>query len=525
MPNTETIQNYDDIFTDDKLNIKSNVIDFAHLIEQDTHKNNQTSKVYSISAEFGIGKTFFCDKLLQVLAKDKVKVGKLNIWEMDFYENPLIPILAELNKLYAKEGEHLPTKIVNMMMSLGKKATDVISEVSLRVGYNCAIGQLTQMPGSENLVKAMNEADLWNICKEKISSATICDDYYEYQQTLDKLKKCLLQWSSKQKDKPIVVIIDELDRCKPDYAIKTLEILKHIFDIPGFVFVLALDEEQLKNSVQTLFGTVNYEGYKRKFINNSFILPQPDRLAFTEYLYEKSDIRNYLEQIQKDKRELVFRVDVANVFFCAHQYSEYGNMNKREASQKFNQTQTSENIIKRYFAAYSECFNLSLRQMEQVFDRLLLFTKQINASRELFSPDLATFLICLHEGNAQLFNKIRNIKNVSTPILSYIFAHTANSMVYKIYNEKAFSLFNKINRKIIPEVIPVSTYSYIVQYGSQQKVISDNIDRFYIENYEQWMYQHDAINTNNVLASDGIFDKEQFKENYCRHIDFISHFE
>lgn len=508
MPNTETIQNYDDIFTDDKLNVKSNVEDFAHLIEQDTYKVASTSKVYSISAEFGMGKTFFCDKLQQVLLKDKVKVGKLNIWETDFYENPLIPILAELNRLYCSKGKKLPSKIVDSIGHFSANTLSSICEISARIASNTVLG-----------------VDAVDVCKEKFSSETIYDDYSEYQKALKELKTSLTKWSSKQEDKPIVIIIDELDRCKPDYAIKTLEILKHIFDIPGFVFVLALDEEQLKNSVQTLFGTVNYEGYKRKFINNSFILPQPDRLAFTEYLYEKSDIRNYLEQIQKDKRELVFRVDVANVFFCAHQYSEYGNMNKREASQKFNQTQTSENIIKRYFAAYSECFNLSLRQMEQVFDRLLLFTKQINASRELFSPDLATFLICLHEGNAQLFNKIRNIKNVSTPILSYIFAHTANSMVYKIYNEKAFSLFNKINRKIIPEVIPVSTYSYIVQYGSQQKVISDNIDRFYIENYEQWMYQHDAINTNNVLASDGIFDKEQFKENYCRHIDFISHFE
>ena len=63
MQNVEFQQNYDDIFNDDKLNIKSNVVDFAHLIEQDTYNTNSTSKVYSISAEFGIGKTFFCEKL------------------------------------------------------------------------------------------------------------------------------------------------------------------------------------------------------------------------------------------------------------------------------------------------------------------------------------------------------------------------------------------------------------------------------------------------------------------------------
>lgn len=508
MPNTETIQNYDDIFTDDKLNVKSNVEDFAHLIEQDTYKVASTSKVYSISAEFGMGKTFFCDKLQQVLLKDKVKVGKLNIWETDFYENPLIPILAELNRLYCSKGKKLPSKIVDSIGHFSANTLSSICEISARIASNTVLG-----------------VDAVDVCKEKFSSKTIYDDYSEYQKALKELKTSLTKWSSKQEDKPIVIIIDELDRCKPDYAVKTLEVLKHIFDIPGFVFVLTIDEEQLKNSVQTLFGNINYEGYKRKFINNSFILPQPDRLAFTEYLYEKSGIRNYLEQIQKDKRELVFRVDVANVFFCAHQYSEYGNMNKREASQKFNQTQTSENIIKRYFAAYSECFSFSLRKMEQVFDRLLLFIKQINTSKELFSPDLAIFLICLHEKDSELFTLVRQISETSDCIIKRTFGNYVGSSAYMLYKEKAFKEFKNINRQIIPEVLPVMFYSYTRQGSSQQRVISDNVDRFYIGNPENWLYQQGALNTQDILTYNSKFDKEEFKENYCKHIDFISHFE
>lgn len=507
MTNTITTKNYDGIFEDDKLNIKSNVINFAHLIEQDTYRVGSASKVYSISAEFGIGKTFFCNKLEQVLAEDKVKVGKLNIWEMDFYENPLIPILAELNKLYSNEGKSLPSKIVSSLGHLSSKTLSALCEISAKVASNIAIG-----------------VDVVDVCKDNFSSETIYDDYKEYQSALSDLKSVLTGWASIQ-DKPIVIIIDELDRCRPDYAVKTLEVLKHIFDIPGFVFILALDEEQLKNSVQTLFGTMNYEGYKRKFINNSFILPQPNRLSFTEYLYEKSGIDKHIEQIKKDKKELVFKVNIGNVYLCARYYSDYGNINHQEIAQKFNQTQTSESIIKRYFAAYSECFSLSLRQMEQVFDRLVLFTKQINASKELFSPDLATFLICIHEYDIELFKKIRKIKNLSYPILSAIFANSAGSMVYKMYNELAFEKFKPFDRKIIPEVIPIISYSYRAQYGEPQKIISDNIDRFYIDEPETWLHQRDALSTQDTLTYDTEFDKEQFKENYCKYIDFIGNFE
>lgn len=60
---------YDKIFEDDKLGIKSSVIDFAHLIEQNTYIEGGVSKVYSISADFGTGKTFFCEKLKSVLEK------------------------------------------------------------------------------------------------------------------------------------------------------------------------------------------------------------------------------------------------------------------------------------------------------------------------------------------------------------------------------------------------------------------------------------------------------------------------
>ena len=111
---------------------------------------------------------------------------------------------------------------------------------------------------------------------DKLQENDIYTEYKQFKTELDNLKDFLRNWAKKL-NTPVVVIIDELDRCRPDYAIKTLEILKHFFDISGFVFVLAIDEEQLKSSVETLFGTKNFDGYKRKFINNSFILPSPDK--------------------------------------------------------------------------------------------------------------------------------------------------------------------------------------------------------------------------------------------------------
>ena len=508
MPEVETTeQNYDEIFTDDKLDIKSNVVDFAHLIEQDTYKEGNNSKVYSISAEFGIGKTFFCNKLQQVLLADGVRVGKLNIWEMDFYENPLVPILAELNNLYAEKGKKLPSKIVEKIGKISSRTLSALCELA---------------------VKKTLGADTVDVCKEKFLPETIYDDYNEYQKALHDLKKTLSNWSAKQENKPIVIIIDELDRCKPDYAVKTLEVLKHFFDVPGFVFILALDEEQLKKSVQTLFGATNYEGYKRKFINNSFMLPEPNRLAFTEYLYEKSGIDQYIEKIQSEKRELVFTVSIYDTFLCARSFYQFGNEAQKTSAQQFNLTQTSRSIITRYFAAYCESCAFSLRKMEQVFDRLVLFTKQINTSKELYSPDLATFLICQHAVDAECFNQIRHTENLKSSVIKLV---TSCDFTNKInHNKEIFPKHIKqIDRSIVPEVLSLEEYSCLIYVERDQemlqKVIYDNVDRFFVSNPEKWLYDTSAISTKGVLTTDCKFDVNKFKENYCKHIEFISHFE
>ena len=250
-----------DIWMDDQLDIKENVVGFAHILEQEKYIENGTSKVYSISAEFGIGKTFFCERLRDVLSQDGIPVSMLNIWKMDFYENPLVPILIKLQETYGTSKNTnqkipIPTKILNWCKSglAGFSVKANIRDIA-EIGFD-----------GEKAVKCNEQL------KQNLKEPDIYVEYEQLETELDKLKNFLSEWA-KTIDKPVVIIIDELDRCRPDYAVKTLEILKHFFDIPDFVFVLAIDEEQLKNSVETLFGTKNFDGYKRKFINNSFILP------------------------------------------------------------------------------------------------------------------------------------------------------------------------------------------------------------------------------------------------------------
>jgi hypothetical protein len=74
----------------------------------------------------------------------------------------------------------------------------------------------------------------------------------------------------------VLVLVDELDRCRPSYAVEYLETIKHIFDIRGIAFVLAVDKNHLESSAKALFGAgLNFPEYYRKFAHRNIELPQP----------------------------------------------------------------------------------------------------------------------------------------------------------------------------------------------------------------------------------------------------------
>jgi predicted KAP-like P-loop ATPase len=98
------------------------------------------------------------------------------------------------------------------------------------------------------------------------------------------LKEVISSDSEGKLEKPMFVFIDELDRCRPTYAIELLETVKHLFDIPDLIFVIATDTEQLQHSVKSVYGEgFDASRYLYRFFNRSFSLKKPDVLEFIKY--------------------------------------------------------------------------------------------------------------------------------------------------------------------------------------------------------------------------------------------------
>ncbi len=52
----------------------------------------------------------------------------------------------------------------------------------------------------------------------------------------------------------LVIFIDELDRCKPTYAIKLLEQIKHYMMDDRITFVFSVNLEQLQHTIKCYYG-------------------------------------------------------------------------------------------------------------------------------------------------------------------------------------------------------------------------------------------------------------------------------
>ena len=139
------------------------------------------------------------------------------------------------------------------------------------------------------------------------------DKYYGFPETLKKTRDCIQNIAD---NRPVIVIVDELDRCLPMYAIQVLERLHHIFDgLNNVVVIIAMDKSQMSESLKTIYGTnLNVNMYLRKFISFTLQLDNGRATAFLEKykgytdLFEwKSEDKELIEEFLTD---ITYEIDI-----------------------------------------------------------------------------------------------------------------------------------------------------------------------------------------------------------------------
>ena len=235
----------------------------------------------SLHGQWGTGKTFMLRRWQKDLENQGFKAIYFNAWEDDFCDDPLLAILGQMSE-YFKESElkTLAHRVFQTAVPLLQK--NLLSVLSKNTGITFEIEQGQQ-----------TERDLLK-------------EYLDQRATKDELKEHLAKMSesiSSDTDHPLVFIIDELDRCRPTFAIELLERVKHIFDVPNLVFVFGLNRDELSKSLSSVYGDINTDVYLRRFFDFEFTLSEFGSQGFAGHLIDEFHLGEVFQSLSEATRQ------------------------------------------------------------------------------------------------------------------------------------------------------------------------------------------------------------------------------
>ena len=257
--------------------------------------NYQDGFVMAINNRWGTGKTTFVKMWEQDLKDQNFQTVYFNAWENDFEDNPLTALMGELKTLTNHETEPKFQKALKNAAILSKHIAPAIAQ-ALVDKYVIDTKNIKEVIVSATKgLTAIFENDVNNYENKKLG-------IINFRSSLGKFI------ADTNEGKPIIFIVDELDRCRPNYSVSILEQIKHFFSVPNIVFVLSIDKKQLGNAIKGVYGSdkIDSNEYLRRFIDVEYSIPKPPDDLFYKYLFNKLNFEEFFESSERKKHpELV----------------------------------------------------------------------------------------------------------------------------------------------------------------------------------------------------------------------------
>lgn len=329
--------------------------------------------VMSLNGSWGTGKTTFV-KMWKGLLEQKGHICfYFNAWQNDFADDPLVALIGEIKNAIdnrsvdAADSSSKITKLSNAK-EVGSKIVKAVSPLLLRV----LTQGLLDHQAIKDFLPGKDSTEAVAEFVEEHSRKRI-EAYQEAQKSLMNFRKHLSRFADEvtgngSVTSPIVFFVDELDRCRPSFAIALLERIKHCFDVPGFAFVLSVDREQLSHTIRAQYGAgIDANGYLRRFLDFEWALPSKPNPGFVGSLIQRIGLQGLLESRERE---------------------------------------ISVTAIERVFTEWVDRFEISPRVQEQCMGQVYLAVAITPPGFRLFEEGLVS-LVMLRAVNTQLYVSYR----------------------------------------------------------------------------------------------------------------------
>lgn len=269
-------------------------------------KPDEPGFVLAIDGEWGFGKSFMIKRWQEELEFQNYPTVFFNAWENDYAGDPLMAFVSELDAGLQVFFDRIPfiighknafiEKVKNTWKPLLKALAFAASKKAIGFGAqefreainteeSEGVGGETEDDEFKELPEKVQHAIEKALSEHKTTKSAIAG----FKKKLEILIEVLKGESSIQL--PIFIFVDELDRCRPDYAIELLEGIKHLFGVRGVYFVVATNTVQLSESIRAIYGS-GFDGprYLKRFFDLQYTLPEPNNEEFAHSLFSRMEV-------------------------------------------------------------------------------------------------------------------------------------------------------------------------------------------------------------------------------------------
>lgn len=306
----------------------------------------------------------------------KIATVYYDAWKYDDTEDPLLSLLYCIMNRF---GESVPEDKVAVIKKFAKQSVSILSSAA-------------------RYITGINVQEILETIK---NYAEACDDTVKEQKTNESLEKRINRFLNDvvlDDEEKLIIFIDELDRCNPQYAVKLLERVKHYFNHPKVVFVISYNKAELQHSIKTLYGSeFSADKYLERFFDYEFGLSTIDAGSYLDSLGCSNTVHLNMKAVAKiysfQMRELCKYYDCVNNATAMIKKLISNNIYSQEKSLEFciiwflpvivglrfyNENYYREFIEGKGFKYYEAFYDLRIRNKEHHFGQLTSGIEQID---------------------------------------------------------------------------------------------------------------------------------------------------
>lgn len=308
----------------------------------------RTGAVIAIDAPWGSGKTWFGKNWKRKLESDGYETIWVDAFSNDYVEDPFILLASSISELARRKESGTKDALQRSAIKTVRALLPLAAKTGLTILANATIGSIASEAIRKTAEEIMNDAE--DVIERQIAEQVVG---FEQQRATLQAYQAQLSTFCSELQKPLVFFVDELDRCRPTYAIRLIERIKHFFDVPNLVFVLVMNRVQVHAAINGVYGDrVNAAEYLQKFIHLTFSLPK-------------------LGDAGSQRAGEAF----VNALAIDYQFGKH-----QEYARAFGE----------FLSAIAQPFRLSLRDLEKAFAMLA-----VSVPSQLVSSELAAYLIAI----------------------------------------------------------------------------------------------------------------------------------